>query len=160
MAMRSKQTTHRGHERNTPLNDMEGRLLGIDYGKRRIGLAISDPLGMGAYPLPPITLAKGEDPVTAVLAVAEEKEAARIVVGLPLNMNGSEGFMAEEVRRFVEELRKRFAGEVATFDERLTSMEAERTLRSADLRGMRKKAKKDSLSAQIILQTYMDSRAP
>lgn len=139
------------------MSEDKPRLLGVDYGKKRIGLALSDPLGMAAYPLPPITVAHGEDPAVRVRAVAEEKAVDRIVVGLPLNMNGSQGFMAREVLRFVEALKSRFHGEVVTFDERLTSMEAERMLRGADLHGARKKAKKDSLSAQILLQTYMNA---
>jgi putative Holliday junction resolvase len=87
----------------------------------------------------------------------EEHEIEKVVIGLPLNMDGSEGFMTDAIRRFSDQLKKIHPIEIIEVDERLTSHQADMSLRSAKIHGKRKKARIDTMSAQIILQTYLDS---
>jgi len=135
------------------------RLLGIDYGRRRIGLALSDESGILASPLPTYVRGRTEDRDIAVLVRLINKHgAANIVIGLPLNMDGSRGEMAREVEAFADRLRQRTGLKVEQFDERLTSSEADRVLLEADLSRRRRKELRDSLSAVLILQGYLDRR--
>ena len=134
----------------------ESRILGVDYGDVRTGVAVSDPLGITAQPR---EMVRQKDPARAagrVAEIAREVEASEIVVGLPLNMNGKEGPRAKKAREFgalVEEAAKL---PVTYWDERLTSMQAAEILKG---RGARKrKAKIDVISAQLILQSYLDAK--
>ena len=138
---------------------IEGRILGLDLGEKRIGLAVSDPLGLTAQGLPTLEVASEKEALERIAGAAREWEAARIVVGLPLNMNGSEGAQAARARRVGAALGRALSLPVDFRDERWSSRSAERILLEADLsRGKRRKAL-DRLSAQIILQSYLDSRA-
>ena len=133
------------------------RILGIDYGRRRLGLALSDEGGILASPLP-VRLRGGLDKDMAFLAsLAEEHHVAQAVIGLPQNMNGSLGEMAHEALEFARALQEKLALPVVPFDERLTSSEAERVLVAADLSRSRRRAVRDSLAAVLILQGYLDS---
>ncbi len=132
------------------------RILGIDYGRKRIGLAISDPDGILASPLPIYIRRDARADIEHIARLAHKKEAGIIVIGLPLNMNGSRGEMAEEVTAFVERLRARVKIPVVTFDERLTSKEAERVLIQADISRKKRKEVRDSLAAVLILQGYLE----
>ena len=133
------------------------RILGIDYGHKRLGLALSDEGETLASPLP-VYQRRGLDQDLAFLtALIGEKEAGRIVVGLPRNMDGSLGEMANEVLAFVETLKKKTDLPIDTFDERLSSAEAERVLIQADLSRKRRKTLRDSLSAVLILQGYLEN---
>ncbi|MEA1870795.1 MAG: Holliday junction resolvase RuvX [Candidatus Bipolaricaulota bacterium] len=133
------------------------RTLGIDYGRRRLGLAISDEGGILASPLPVYERQGEKKDLTFLSNLASEREAGRIVLGLPLNMDGSSGEMADEVVAFAEALREESGLPVVTFDERLTSVEAERVLVQANLSRKRRKGLRDSLSAVLILQGYLES---
>lgn len=136
----------------------EGRILGLDLGEKRIGLAVSDPLGLTAQGLPTLEVASEQEALEGIAGAAREWEAARIVVGLPVNMNGSEGAQAARARRVGAALGRALSLPVDFCDERWSSRSAERILLEADLsRGKRRKAL-DRLSAQIILQSYLDSR--
>lgn len=135
------------------------RILGVDYGTRRIGLAISDPTALIAQPLPPILRRAGKrPPVARVAEIARSHEAGAIVVGLPLTASGEEDGWTAEVREFGRKLAERTGLPVHFIDERMTSARAERAVRSLGLRkGEREdKARVDTAAAMLILQAYLD----
>lgn len=133
------------------------RILGIDYGRRRLGLALSDEDEILASPLPFLERCRIDHDLTSLSALIAEKNVERIVLGLPLNMDGSCGEMTNEVLSFAAALRERTRLPVETFDERLTSVEAERVLVQANLSRKRRKGLRDSLSAVLILQGYLQA---
>jgi putative holliday junction resolvase len=136
------------------------RVLGIDYGERRIGLALSDPLGLIAHPLPTLQRRKGKRPPVAPLdRLAREHEAEALVVGLPLTPAGEENDWTREVRAFGDALAARTGVPVHYLDERMTSARAERTVRSMGLPKHRREQKErvDAAAAVLILQAYLDS---
>jgi len=133
------------------------RALGIDHGEARIGLAISDELGMLAHPLKTLD-ARGK-PIEEIAAIVAEKNIAIIVLGLPKNMNGSEGPAAEKARAFAEKLRAAISCPVKLWDERLTTTAAQRSLHEAGRDVKKSRAVIDQAAAQILLQTYLDSVA-
>lgn len=139
------------------------RILGVDYGERRIGLAVSDPLAMIATPLPTLARRKGKrPPVAAVARVAEEHAVAELVLGLPLDLSGEETDWTREVRAFGDGLADRTGLPVAYQDERMTSVRAERAVRSLGLPKGRREQKEriDAAAAVLILQAYLDARRP
>ncbi len=139
------------HRRKRP-----GRCLGIDYGLARVGLAVSDPSRMIASPISAIA---AEVALHRIKAVVDEREVSEVVVGLPLNMDGSMSEMGEEVITFVSQLRSVIDVPVVTRDERLSTVEAERALNAVDSpsrRRQRTKGRVDSAAASIILQSYLD----
>ncbi len=137
------------------------RVLALDYGRRRIGVAISDPTRTIAQPLPTLVRRRGKrPPFTRILQLTEERDVDEIVVGLPLLASGDEGLMAEEVREFADGLARRSGLPVEFWDERLTSVQAERALARLDLpaSSRREKQRVDAMAAVIILQAYLDAR--
>jgi putative holliday junction resolvase len=135
------------------------RILGIDYGRRRMGLAVSDESGFLARPLDPhVRTGSLKKDLADLSHLAAELEAGAIVVGLPLNMDGSKGEMALEVEAFAQRLRETAGIEVFVWDERLTSEQAERTLLEADVRRRDRKRLRDGMAAALILQGFLDSR--
>ena len=137
------------------------RWLGVDYGKRRIGLALSDPGERIASPL--ATLAAcgtvaGD--AQLILRQAQEYEAPGIVVGLPLNMDGTAGPQAELSRGIADEIRRQGGQSVELWDERLSSYQADQIMQSAGLRPSRQRSQRDALAAQVILQSFLDARRP
>ena len=133
-----------------------GRILSVDFGDTRTGLALSDAsryLASGIGYVSPGGIVKTADKVAEM---AKENRASAVVVGLPKNMDGSEGFRADRVKEFVELLRERLEVPVVTFDERMTTMAASRFLNETGTRGAKRKAVVDTLSAQIILQNALD----
>jgi putative Holliday junction resolvase len=137
-----------------------GRLLGIDYGERRIGLAVSDPTGTIAQPLPPLLRRRGKRPPLArLVTLAREHDVAAFVVGWPLDLEGEEGPRAAEVRRFAERLGARAGLPVHLWDERLSTARAERFLREMGIHSTESRAKgrADTLAALLILQAYLDA---
>lgn len=134
-----------------------GRILGVDHGERRIGLAISDPDGVLASPLETVDV-RGGDPAAAVARVCEQQGAERVVVGLPLHLNAQEGASAEKARAFAEALRARTCLPVELWDERLTTVTAQKALIEGGVRRKRRKELVDGLAARILLQHYLDSR--
>lgn len=133
------------------------RIMGIDYGTARIGVALSDELQMLAHPAETIALAKTADPAARVAAIAREKNVERIVVGLPRHMNGSVGASAEEANAFAEKVRKLVTCEVRTWDERMSTVAAHRVLRDAGKSTRQTRGYVDQVAAQIFLQSYLDS---
>jgi len=133
------------------------RTLGVDYGARRVGLAISDELGMMALPLDILPAQNPGQVVRDVLRLCCEKQVAAIVVGLPLNMDGSSGPAAAAVERFVEELRRQGGLPVDVWDERMSSRQVERMLIDSDVSRARRRGLVDKLAAHVILQSYLDA---
>ena len=134
------------------------RTLGVDYGERRVGLAVSDELGMMALPLDILPVQSSRQVIGDVLRLCHEKQVAVIVVGLPLNMDGSRGPAAEAVERFVRELRRLGELPVEVWDERMSSRQVERMLIDADVSRAKRKGIVDKLAAQVILQSYLDAQ--
>ena len=139
------------------LKETKGRILGVDFGDTRTGLAVSDTsrfLASGIGYVSPGGIQKTAD---KVVEVAREQKVSAIVVGLPKNMDGSEGFRAERCREFAELLREQLEEiPVAMIDERMTTMSASRYLNETNTRGQKRKGVIDTLSAQIILQNALD----
>ncbi|HSG09034.1 MAG TPA: Holliday junction resolvase RuvX [Longimicrobiales bacterium] len=137
------------------------RALGIDFGERRIGLALSDPTGTLASPLETVTRRVGKRPPLAKLEeLARANEVVQLVVGLPLGRNGAETPWCEEVRRMGDALAVRLSVPVDYVDERMTSLRAERAVRSIGLpKAQReKKGRIDAAAAALILQAWLDGR--
>jgi putative Holliday junction resolvase len=132
-------------------------MLGLDVGERRIGIAVSDPDARIALPLG-VHERRGGDDALALLALAQREEAGRIVVGLPLSLDGSHGPQAAVASDFAERLRAGGDLEIVLWDERLSSREADHHLRAAGKRGKDAKALRDAIAASIVLQSYLDSR--
>ena len=136
------------------------RLLSLDVGDRRIGTALSDPLGITATPLPAIDRKRVRDAPAAVLALAREHEVSGIVVGFPLTLSGEAAHQVAKVREFVRALESRTELPVVAVDERFSTQEAERLLRSTGRSPRtRDKGAVDSAAAAVILQTYLDAHA-
>ena len=139
------------------LKETKGRILGVDFGDTRTGLAVSDAsrfLASGIGYVSPGGIVKTADKVAEV---AREQKVSAIVVGLPKNMDGSEGFRAERCREFAGLLREQLEEiPVAMIDERMTTMSASRYLNETNTRGQKRKGVIDTLSAQIILQNALD----
>ena len=137
------------------------RILAVDYGERRVGLAVSDPTATIATPLPTLKRRKGKRPPVAKIArLAEDQEAAAIVVGLPLTLDGDESDWTREVRAFADALADRTGLPVAMQDERMTSVQAEQAVRSIGLPRQKREEKEriDAAAAMLILQSYLDTR--
>ncbi|HEY2799311.1 MAG TPA: Holliday junction resolvase RuvX [Chthoniobacterales bacterium] len=133
------------------------RILGIDYGTARIGLALSDELQMLAHPAETITVAKTRDPAARIAEIVREKNVERIIVGLPRHMNGTAGASAEEAQALAKKLRGLVSCEVRTWDERLSTVAAHRALREAGKSTRQTRGYIDQVAAQMLLQSYLDS---
>jgi putative Holliday junction resolvase len=133
------------------------RILALDLGKRRIGLAISDPLGITAQGLPNLERTNKRTDFTALETLIREREVGMILMGNPINMRGAEGRQSAWVREFADELQRRTNLPVKLWDERLTSVEAGRVLRESGISIEKRAAAVDRLSAVILLQSYLDS---
>ena len=135
-----------------------GRILGIDYGTRRVGVAISDPTAMLATPLSVESVRSMEEAVAVVARIARDRGVVKIVVGMPINMDGTMGAIAKESEKYVELLKVASGLPVDTTDERLSTSLVERMLVSADVSRGRRKEVRDKLAAQVILQGYLDAQ--
>ncbi len=133
--------------------------LGIDHGSKRIGLAISDPDGRVALPVGTLESRGPERDLAAIRQVIEARQVERIVVGLPVHMDGRPGRQAEAARAFAERLARELGLPVDTLDERWTTKEAERALRATGRRGKKKRAVVDSVAAALLLRTYLEREA-
>lgn len=133
------------------------RILGVDYGLARIGLALSDPTGQLAQGLSVLKRKSDAEAARSILQIVRDYDVEQIVVGLPLNMNGSAGERAQQCRVFADLLREVCELEVAMYDERLTTVAAERLLIEAQMRRKDRRQVVDSVAASILLQSYLDS---
>jgi putative Holliday junction resolvase len=139
-----------------PIPDLR-RILALDLGKRRIGLAISDPLRITAQGLPNLVRTRIRDDLDALERLVKERDVGMILMGNPINMKGTEGRQSGWVREFAAAMEKRTGLPVQLWDERLTSVEAGRVLRSSGISIEKRAAAVDRLSAVILLQSYLDS---
>ena len=130
------------------------RLLGLDPGERRTGVAVSDDLGLYAHPRPAIHSRTDGQLLDAVVQLAADEAVAEVVVGMPLSMSGADSSQTTHVRTLVDHLRDRLTVPVSTWDERLTTVEAGRSVRE----GRKRTGATDSAAAALILQSVLDSR--
>ena len=137
---------------------MAKRIMGIDYGESRTGIAISDTLGFLANGVGNIEEKDINRLINKIAEKANELSAEMMVLGHPVNMNGTLGPKAEKVAKLAERLREKTGLEVVLFDERCTTMAAHQFLNETNTRGKKRKGVVDTLSAQIILQNYLDSK--
>jgi len=138
-------------------NTVRTRILALDVGKVRIGVAVSDELGITAQGLNTIQRRNNREDYAIISRLAAEKNAGLILIGNPINMSGTEGRQAEWVRQFSEGLAARSGLPVKLWDERLTSVEAGRVLRQSGASIEKRARAVDKLSAVILLQSYLDS---
>ena len=136
---------------------MASRVLGIDFGSKRIGIAVSDPMNIIARGI--TVVPNSPRAVDDILKIASEYEVAKIVVGMPFTLKGTKGMKAEEVERFIEKLSENTDLEIIQWDERFTTHTAHQTLLTM---GVRKKARQskeriDEMASALILQGYLDS---
>lgn len=138
-----------------------GKIVGVDYGRARMGLSISDERKIIAFPFKTIAVSKNlEKAVDLLLDALKENisQIEKIVLGLPLLMSGKKGEMALEVEKFKELLSKKINVEIVLWDERLTSAQAEVSMREMELSRKKRSQKSDVIAAVLILQNYLDSK--
>ena len=133
-------------------------VMAVDVGERRVGVAVSDPTGLLTRPLTTVKVTSVEQGVEAVADLAKEHEADRIVVGMPVSMDGVPRAQARAVEVFVGMLRERAEAEVVTWDERLTTVEADRRMREAGLSQAKRREQRDAAAAAVLLQAYLDGQ--
>ena len=136
------------------------RIMGLDVGDARIGVALSDPLGLTAQRLTVLERTNLSQDVEAVRGLIEQHGVETMVVGLPLTMRGERGPQAQKVASFSDVLRQRLAIRIEFIDERLTTVQGSRALQATGTRGRKRKAVIDQVAAQLILQQYLDMTRP
>ena len=136
------------------------RILALDYGRKRIGLAVSDELRITAQPLETLARKSRADDVRRLREICREQGVARIIVGHPVHLTGEPGEMAEEAARFAARLKKELGIEVELLDERLTSWEAEQMVAGTRSPRGRERAPLDDVAAAILLREYLERQAP
>ena len=137
------------------MEESKGRILAIDYGEARIGLAITDEMQIIVSPLE-VVKPKKQDPVKRISEIVEEMNVTEVVLGMPYLLSGKEGRVAEQVKKFKEELEKNLTVPVVLHDERFTSKMAEMELRSRGIKPSRNKEKIDLFAAGILLEDYLE----
>jgi len=133
------------------------RILAVDYGVKRIGLALSDTLGITAQEFDTINVLKKDEHFLRIKEIVEKEKVKKILIGMPLNMNGSKGERAREVEKFIEKLKRYVNIPVIMKDERLTSVEAKKIMVSLGQKTGKNKEKIDRLAAVLLLETYLES---
>ena len=129
------------------------RVMGIDFGDKRIGIALSDPFGWTAQGLETISYNNGyKEAVDRILQIIKQYDVGKIVVGLPLNMNGTKGFRVDKTNEFIQQLSK-----IIKWDERLSSVIAGNAMKEMGKKPSKNKGLIDTISAAVILQSYLDS---
>jgi len=139
-------------------SDRPQRILALDFGSKTIGLAVTDELGLTAQGLPTLRRSNKRNDLDHLRRVIRQYGVSEMVLGLPLRMSGSEGIQSEKVQTFAGELRRKFKLPVHLFDERLTSVEANRVLRESDMSIRRRAEVVDQLAAVLILQSFLKFR--
>ena len=135
------------------------RILGLDVGERRIGVAVADESVRVALPVAVLERRELPADLDAIARLVQEQGAEAVVIGLPISLNGSLGPQAQAVKAFGQEVSDRLSLPIEYWDERLSSVEAQRRLASAGHRGRKAKAKRDAAAAAIVLQSYLDAQA-
>jgi putative Holliday junction resolvase len=141
-----------------PAKPGEVRILALDVGQKRIGLAISDPLGLTAQGLAVLERQDWDKDLARMLEIARPYKVQEVLVGLPRHMDGRLGEMAAEILALGRALAEALGAELATWDERLTTVEAERLLLQADMSRKKRRQVVDQVAASLILQAYLDGR--
>ncbi len=136
-----------------------GRILGLDYGEKRVGLALSDPLGITAQPLSLLDRENDPKVIGEIEKLIGPHEVELVLVGLPISLSGKDSPQTKRTRRFISKLRKRLSVKVIHWDERLSTAEADRALRDMEVRPRERKKRRDVVAAQLILQGYLDQRS-
>jgi putative Holliday junction resolvase len=136
-----------------------GRTCALDLGHARVGVAIDDELGSMAHPRGVLDARDRKALLAALVALAEEEKIARFIVGLPLDMKGGEGEAARQARATAQEIADATGREVVLWDERLTTVQAQRALAASEVRGRRARARIDEAAACMILQAWLDARS-
>jgi len=134
------------------------RVLAVDYGEKRIGLAVSDELGITASPLMTLTRRSDEEAIQQIAQLVSKLKVKQIVVGLPRRTDAQEGEMERKVKAFAEKLKQAVSVPVALFDERFTTRIAEQVLLEADLSRRKRKQVRDRLAAVILLQSFLEAQ--
>ncbi|MEE9199777.1 MAG: Holliday junction resolvase RuvX [Dehalococcoidia bacterium] len=134
------------------------RVLGLDVGDVRIGVALSDPTGSIASPLTTIRVTGRDRGIPDIAALVHEHQVEVIVVGLPISLNGSLGPQAQKVKEFCGALASQVKASVETWDERLSTVSADRMMRDAGVKRGRRRELRDSMAATVVLQSYLDNR--
>ena len=148
---------HGGVYNEIELTAGKTRILALDLGKKRIGLALSDPLGITAQGLPNLVRTRKRADLAELVRLARQNDVGLILMGNPINMGGAEGRQSGWVREFAEALEKETGLPIRLWDERLTTVEANRVLRDSGISLEKRAAAVDRLSAVILLQSYLDS---
>lgn len=136
----------------------KNRVMALDFGKKRIGLAVSDPLGITAQGLDTLHRSRIREDLDALAKLAEQYDVSLFVMGLPLHMSGRESRQAEHTRNFAEKLARRTGVAVEFWDERWTSVQAERVLKESGISIEKRGQAVDRLSAVLLLDSYLDAR--
>ena len=134
------------------------RILGIDFGDARVGVAVTDPLGITAQGVGTIQNTGMKKLVSELSEIIEEYKPETIVIGMPKNMDGTEGFRADKTYKFADKLKMVYKGEIVFVDERLTTVGASQFLNVTNTRGQKRKDVIDTVSACLILETYMNKK--
>lgn len=140
-------------------SNVSRRVLAIDFGLKRIGLAISDALGLTAQGLPTLERTRLDDDLEQIQKLAQEYATERVILGNPISQGGGESAMSRRVAEFAALLRRRLSCPVELWDERLTSAEANRMLRSSGMSIGKRQRATDRVAATLLLQSYLDRRA-
>ena len=135
-----------------------GRVLAVDYGERRVGLALSDPAGLIAQGLDTLKTAGTDQTLQSIVDIVTAEQVREVILGLPVHMDGTPGEMAGKVEAFAEQLRRRVTCDVRTWDERLTSVSARRAMQEMGSKTRGDKGRMDRIAATLLLQNYLDFR--
>jgi putative Holliday junction resolvase len=154
----SKDTSFSGGMESSAQLGEPGRVLAIDLGDRRMGLALSDPLGLTAQGLPTVERRNRREDMNYLKSLARKNAVSTIVLGNPLNMDGSQGRQSAEAVEFASKLRKHLNLEVRLWDERLTSVEANRLLREAGLGPEHRARSVDQVAAVLLLENFLETQ--
>jgi putative holliday junction resolvase len=134
------------------------RILGLDIGSKRIGIALSDELGLTAQGIETLICRTPEKDIDRILELSAEYGVQEIVVGMPYNMSGTEGPQVHRVREFIEQIQRRIDIPISEWDERLSTAAAERTLLEADMSRSKRRKVIDKVAAVLILQGFLDNQ--
>ncbi len=151
-----KKSVYHRTQREGDSGIMSARILAIDFGTRRMGLAVSDALGITAQGLSTLERTRIADDLEQLRSIVEEYSVERVLIGNPIGHSGAETGMSQRVAEFAEKLRRRLSCPVELRDERLTTLEANRTLREAGMSIRKRQRAVDRLAAVLLLQGYLD----
>lgn len=135
---------------------MEERFLGLDYGSARTGVAVSDLLGITAQGITSIKHTSDKELLEKLIPIIEEYKPVKIIIGMPLNMNSTQGDRVKLTKKFILKLKRKFGIDVETIDERLTTVASHRTMTELEVKKDKKKQIVDMMSAVLILQMYLE----